>query len=197
MQIVAMVHENVMRKYDWNDFYYELQEYGRSFVNDERANLQAVNSLDTHLVFDRVQGQYLPAFIQRNLGWLPIQHLQIFCIIADTLGRIHMDGYDRKCALNIPIRDCGKSIMEWYDSPFTVHVHTDNRTVVRVISQETDYERWPTPGVVRTVIERPTLVNTDVWHRIDNRDNPNHRYVLSLRFKDNPTFEDVHAHLQP
>jgi hypothetical protein len=132
-----MQADDVMRKYDWNPWYHEIQSWAMQFVDDERAALNAAQTPDTHIVFRRVFQEQIPEFIQQGMSFLPIQEVQDYPV------------------------------------------------------------RWPNPGSVRTVIERPTLVNVDEWHRIDNSDNPNNRYMVSFRFKDNPSLEDVHLHLNP
>jgi hypothetical protein len=189
---------DVFRKYDWNPWYYDIQKWTSQFIDDAKSEEQVRKSPDSHIVFARVFPDDIPDFVKQGMSFLPIQFMQVFCISANSTGMIHKDGRDRKCALNIPLRDCGKGIMEWFDHSFVEHEFVDKVTIVRVTKHEVENypTKWEHEGSVRTIIERPTLVNTDVWHRIDNMDNPCHRYMVSFRFKDNPTFEDVNSHLE-
>lgn len=190
-----MVHEDVIRKYDWNQWYRDIQEWASVGLDDAKADEQISNSPDQHIVFSRVFQEGIPKFIADGVSPLVVQFMQVFCVGRNSIGMIHKDGRDRKCALNVPLRGCGNSVMEWYDHPFETRELTSKTTIVRVTEDEYvgHPTKWPHDGNIRTVIERPTLVNTNIWHRINNADNPENRYIASFRFKDNPTFEEVHS----
>lgn len=194
-----MVLEDVARKYDWNPWYFQLRDFAASFIDDAKAKEQAARTPDQHIVFMRLGFGEFPRWIQDALSPV-VQHVQVFAVMPHSIGMIHKDGHDRKCALNVPLPGADKGIMEWYTTQmFDTHVFSSSETISRVTREEVAIypEKWKDPGDIRTVIERPTLVNTDVWHRIDNSDNPDCRYVLSLRFKDNPTFNYVDSLLTP
>ena len=44
---------------------------------------------------------------------------------------------------------------------------------------------------LRILLEQPTLIDTNEWHRVDNSDNLNWRHVLSVRFLNNPSYNSV------
>lgn len=178
---------------DWNDWFRELQQYGLLFEDDEAASIAASATPDTHIVFKRRTGNEIHDWIKAGTRF-EIEHIQVFCILKDSCGMIHVDGIDRKCALNIPLRDCHLGVMEWYpNSGLTAKVYRGPNTISTVAKEELALYpgRWPHHGESSTVVNRPAVVRTNVWHRVDNRGNPQHRYMLSLRFKSNPTFEEL------
>jgi hypothetical protein len=186
-----------IRMLDWTDWFRELQQYGLLFEDDEAASIAASATPDTHIVFKRRSGSEIHDWIKAGIPF-EIEHIQVFCILRDSCGMIHVDGIDRKCALNIPLRDCHLGIMEWFPkSGFTHKKFASPTTVAGVTNEELAIypKRWPLRGDNITVVNRPAVIRTNIWHRVDNRGNPQYRYMLSLRFKDNPSFEDVVNHL--
>ena len=190
---------SVVREFEWNDFYDRLRDFGAQFIDDATAQTQSSRTPDTHIVLKRVMPEDLPVFVKQEMGHLAVQHLQIFWIKARSCGMIHTDGLDRHCALNIPLRNTDLGIQEWFEHPFTEYAFRGNGTVSRVTTEEVHQYplKWDKPASLQLVLKKPTVVNTNMWHRVDNRNNPNHRYVISLRFKDNPSFEHVVRCLTP
>ena len=42
-----------------------------------------------------------------------------------------------------------------------------------------------------TIVDTPSLVNTNAWHRVDNTNSDKFRWMLSLRFVNNPSYNTV------
>jgi hypothetical protein len=83
--------------------------------------------------------------------------------------------------------------MDWFENIFDEFKVVSGYTNVRLTTVEKNHSlfRIEDAPAHRCLIETPSIVNTDVWHRIDNKLNKNYRYVMSIRFADNPNFEDI------
>lgn len=93
------------------------------------------------------------------------------------------------CAVNIPILNCEDSYMEWYSGDYTTAVNSavgpDGKTRKFI---ELEWQGEP-QLLDRTIIDQPTLVRVNQPHKVSvvNRT----RSLITLRFFDNPTFEEV------
>lgn len=94
-----------------------------------------------------------------------------------------------KCAINIPIRNCEDSYMEWYEGDYSTSVNSaigaDGRTRKFI-----DLAWQAEPRLLdQTVIDQPTLVKVNVPHKVSTIDRT--RSLITLRFIDNPEFDNV------
>lgn len=101
---------------------------------------------------------------------------------------IHIDNIPpRHCALNFPIAKCEDVPIIWYRGEGEKVDYQMPRYVVDISITE--------PGTVeeidRVTLTVPTLINTSIWHSVDNSNNTHDRVIFSLRFANNPTFDDV------
>lgn len=119
---------------------------------------------------------------------------------ANTVGPIHIDcKHDtrgtRQWAINIPIMHCSDSTMEWFDH-----------------NQFGEFEWWAIAGFYRPpvdqmedknftakpvedermVLNQPRLVETRTMHRVNNKDNPYDRIVLSMRTNYPISYEEIY-----
>ena len=172
-------------KLEWNDFFKKLQEYGNTFVNEKRASLLAVYAKDSHTIIHRIISDF-PKWIYDEFP-VKISVIQIFAILPESIGSTHKDGLNRKAAFNIPLLGADLGHMDWFDLDIKERKIDTRYTQVRL----TDHEKIDYVPACRIRIDKPALVNTDVWHRVDNRDNKNFRFVLSIRFEDNPSFSEL------
>ena len=79
--------------------------------------------------------------------------------------------------------------MQWFDNDYEpLEIITDRTRIILPKTEDIAPNEY-----LRLTLTKPTLVKTDVWHRVDNIDNPDNRIVFSIRFKGNPEFEDVKA----
>jgi hypothetical protein len=183
---------DLIKKYNWSDNFYQCAEFGKQFVDDQKCYENSLKIKDTHTIIKRLTGSEVPNFI-RSYFAVEIQLLQIFAITPRSVGLIHKDGVDRQCAINIPIKNCNFGVMEWFSpSAFSDFFVGNDYTTIRITNEELKKNtKIDIPAIHSTVVDVPSLVNTDVWHRIDNRTNDNSRWMLSIRFKNNPTFSSM------
>ena len=190
---------NVVTHLEWNDFFLRLKEYGNQFINNDRAKILSEKTGDGHTIIYRQLDKF-PDWMLDGLKIKPVV-FQIFAITPESTGMIHRDGLDRKSALNIPLLNCDKGFMDWFENIFDEYKVVSGYTNVRLTTVEKNHSLYRV-GVGahskaedapahRCLIETPSIVNTDVWHRIDNKLNKNYRYLMSIRFAGNPSFEDV------
>jgi hypothetical protein len=94
-----------------------------------------------------------------------------------------------KCAINIPIKNCEDSYMEWYSGDYSTSVNSavgaDGRTRKFIDLA------WQADPVLlnHSVIDQPTLVRVNVPHKVSTTDQT--RSLITLRFVDNPEFDDI------
>lgn len=165
-------------------------------LNDSTVNGLSRLTGDGHVVLKRLTGSELPVGI---LDWfsckgLVPQFVQLFASVPGNCGIIHKDGKDRKATLNIPIRGCAQGSTEWFQGhDFLEHRIVNPTTTVRITEEEVAVYperlgRTPTHSMVLT---SPHVLDIDEWHRLNNTENPEYRYVAAVRFKGNPTAQHL------
>lgn len=176
-----------------NNFFYPLQRrqifddlsaFGLSNLNSSKVDEIIKKVGDTHVISHRSLGS--PVDFPLDVDWI-----QVFCIKAHTIGMIHKDGLDRQCALNIPLVACEQGEMQWFTQNLEELKIDNSYTKVRILREEIHGERLPLEPTFSTLVNGPAIVSTNNWHRVYNSNNPSDRYMLSIRFKNNPTFEEV------
>ena len=176
--------------YAWNDFFEKIKEFGQSFVNNEKCLESSKLRGDTHTIIHRLIKDQIPDWIRQGIPE-DIIVLQIFAIEPNTVGLIHKDGIDRLCAFNIPIQNCNSGTMDWFDdSCYSTYSVENNYTSIRVTNEQvTNGKGFESAPLFSTLVTQPSLVNTNVWHRVDNREVSDFRWMLSLRFRNNSSIE--------
>lgn len=175
-------------KFSWTDDFKKLSIWGAQFINEQKSILKANIDGDKHNIVDRVIEKDLPDWIVKVFP-LRLSHVQLFSIQPNSIGGIHKDGIDRYCALNIPVKNCDKGFMDWISGDIEERQIIGAFTQLRVVDNKTDLNKVLIEE--RMILTNPTLVNTNVWHRVDNLDNNSWRHVLSIRFNDNPDYHSV------
>jgi len=189
-----MNNNNVMHDVGWSPVYKKMQDYGKEFIN----NLLAANTVasfgDLHVIVHRSMGNAIPDWIVNSFTIAP-EILQVFAIPPGALGMIHKDGINRKATFNIPISGYTKGDMHWFsDNEALSEFKIDcSYTKVRLTNEEINVKgtRLDLEPEVICTVNAPSILNTNVWHRIDNRDNANWRWVLSIRFAGNPEYNTL------
>lgn len=169
--------------FPWDSNFLKLAEFGRNQVNPAETEEHWERTQEAHLVVGHWAQEDPPEDVELPLK---LDRILMSCLRANSVGKIHRDGLDRYCALNIPIANCDSGMMQWFESNHEVNIQQYNKTTVRAIHNDTFDPALP--SVFQALITQPTLVNTDVWHRIDNSQNNFDRYILTLRFKNNPPY---------
>jgi len=175
----------------WNEFFTNLQKFGNQFIDKNRADQLVEKTGDYHTIIHRQVNDF-PHWIIKGFP-LPILVFQVFAISPRSIGMIHKDGIDRKAALNIPLDGCDKGTMDWFVDGFTERLIKTQYTNVRLTDEERNFNahRSQSAPSFSCPITQPSIVNTDIWHRINNFENTNYRYMLSFRFNENPSFTDL------
>jgi hypothetical protein len=170
----------------WDTNFLKIAEFGRNVIDPIDTEKHWNRTKEAQLVVGHWAQEEPPPGVKLPLK---LDRFLLSCLRANSVGKIHRDGLNRYCALNIPVANCEMGMMQWFDNNYEMTVQQYTRTVVRSIHGDT-FD--PTlPSTYQTLITQPSLVNTDVWHRIDNSQNSFDRYILTFRFKDNPTYEDM------
>ena len=183
---------SLLTAYSWNTFFEEVKNFGSSFIDNNKCIENSKLRGDTHTIIYRLIGSEIPRWIQSAIPENIIV-LQIFAIEPNSAGLIHKDGVDRLCAFNIPILNCDQGTMDWFDSDdYSMYSVENPYTTIRITNEQlTQGKKLETTPIHSTLITLPSLVNTNEWHRVDNRNSPNFRWMLSLRFKNNPMYTTV------
>lgn len=183
---------NLLTRYKWSEFFNKIQEFGSTLVDNQRCLENSKLRGDTHTIIHRLIKDEIPQWIRSEIPE-DIIVLQVFAIEPNTVGLIHKDGIDRLCAFNIPILNCNCGTMDWFDdNEYRTYSVENSYTTIRVTDEQiTQGKSFETSPMFSALVNTPALVNTNVWHRIDNRGSEKFRWMLSLRFKNNPTYESL------
>lgn len=185
------MHSKYLKKLEWNSFFYSLQEYGKQFINEKDVDLLVLKSKDFHTIPFRILNGF-PTWITDQIP-IKIELIQLFSITPNSLGMVHKDGISRFSALNIPVLNCNLGYMDWFDKDYQQVLYDNKYTKVRLTLDEDDHRpfRIEDNPSYQTLVDTPSIINTNIWHRIDNRKNNNYRWMLSIRFCNNPSFESL------
>jgi hypothetical protein len=181
-----------LTRYNWSDFFNKVSEFGATFVNEEKCIESSKLRGDTHTIIHRLTKQEIPQWI-KDVVPEEIIVLQIFAIEPNTVGLVHKDGVDRLCAFNIPILNCNLGSMDWFnENEYSSYPVGNDYTTIRVSNEQIkDGKVFETTPSFSTIVDTPSLVNTNAWHRVDNRNSDKFRWMLSLRFVNNPSYNTV------
>jgi hypothetical protein len=180
----------LLNKYQWSDFFNKIQQYGLALVDNQKCLESSKLRGDTHTIIHRLIKDQIPQWIRDGIPE-DIIVLQIFAIEPNTVGLIHKDGVDRLCAFNVPVLNCEAGSMDWFnEKEYSTYNVGNDYTTIRVSNEQLkDGKTFETTPLYSTVVDTPSLVNTNVWHRVDNRNSDKFRWMLSLRFVNNPSFD--------
>lgn len=187
--------ENLVKSYPWNEQFNKIKEFGSNFVDNKKYFITSRWQGDTHAVVHQIGEDYVPRWLI-NIIPCKIQIIKIFGIEPNSVGIIHKDGIDSLCAFNIPISNTNNSTMDWFD-PSEYSDLLISKGIGKVINVRLTKEQLLIGKEVETTpyfsknIDCPSLVNINEFHRIDNRKSNQYRWVASLRFVGNPTFDYV------
>jgi hypothetical protein len=188
METVKTETSQLYTTYAWSDKFKNLSVWGVNLVNEHKAIEVSKITRERHNIVNRVLGKDLPQWI-KDLFQVRISHVQLFSAEPGAVGSIHKDGSDRLCAFNIPIMNTNEGWMEWLDGPVEGRLLELDHTSIRLLKDRDESHKLST--TTKILLENPTLINTNEWHRVDNFKNTNWRHVLSVRFMDNPDYSSV------
>lgn len=182
----------LLTRYRWSDFFDKMQQFGLSLVDNKKCIESSKLRGDTHTIIHRFIKDEIPQWIRDEIP-IDIIVLQIFAIEPNTVGLIHKDGVDRLCAFNVPVLNCETGSMDWFnENEYSTYNVGNDYTTIRVSNEQLkDGKKFETVPTYSTIVNTPTLVNTNVWHRVDNRNSDKFRWMLSLRFVNNPSFDTL------
>jgi hypothetical protein len=178
----------------WNDKFLELKEHALQFADVELYLDKSKKYKDQHIIMHRYTPNNMPSWLHTMFN-KEVSVFQIFGISPGSVGRIHKDGINENSALNIPLAFCDAGYMEWFPDMFTEVKIFNEYTKVRVIAEENDGGKINIVPTYRSIINEPNVIDTNTWHRINNLDNKNYRFILSIRFADNLYPEDLYNYL--
>jgi len=182
----------LLTRYQWSDFFNKIQQYGLALVDNQKCIESSKLRGDTHTIIHRFIKDEIPQWIRDEIP-ANIIVLQIFAIEPNTVGLIHKDGVDRLCAFNVPILNCDQGTMDWFNNnEYSSYPVGNAYTTIRVSNEQIRQGKsFETNPMYSTLVDVPTLLNTNQWHRVDNRNSDKFRWMLSLRFVDNPSYNTV------
>jgi hypothetical protein len=181
-----------MIAFEWNEDLKKIQEWGSQFINHDAALELYQITKDRHNIVARILKDEIPQWIKSIVGE-NIDYVQLFSAEKNSVGFLHKDGFNRRCAFNVPISGASQGYIEWYSGIDQEREYENDTTQIRLLEKDADITKLRI--IYRSKTSVPSLLDTDVWHRVDNRNNDNWRHVLSFRFEDNPTFESVRTQL--
>lgn len=181
-----------MIPFEWNEDLKKIQSWGNQFIDEDAALKLYELSWDKHNIVKRIPKQEIPSWIKKILGE-NIAYVQLFSAEKNSIGFLHKDGFDRKCAFNVPVFGASEGYIEWYSGIDQEREYENDFTQIRLLKKDADINRLRI--IYRSKTSSPCLLDTDLWHRVNNKDNENWRHVLSFRFEDNPTFESLKTQL--
>ena len=183
-----MNSQDLYTKYNWSPAFKELSQWGQNLIDEEKAQGLSKITSEKHNIVNRVIDKDLPDWIT-GIFKVPVSHVQLFSAEPAAIGSVHKDGLDRLCAFNIPVSNTDIGWMEWLEGPVFEKKISLKHTSIRLLQYQKQASLMNVASKI--LLEQPTLINTNEWHRVDNSDNPNWRHVLSVRFLNNPSYNSV------
>ena len=184
------------REYPWTDWSRNLVSWAeQQLASDTVRQHSLTKESENHRIHYSCPAEQLPSWIQSGLPQnVSIAYLNIFSTRAGSLGRIHRDINYRSAAFNIPIGLPAGS-QQWYLRPFQEHtVYLGGRRDLPLIFTEEELD----PALFGSFepdyslcVRQPTLVNLDYWHRTNALDCTEPRWVVSLRFRPDPSYASL------
>jgi hypothetical protein len=171
----------------------KLQGYLFNYIN---SSLQSLEILEVSAPMVVLPDELLNLVnSELNLYKIPdIDYCRIYLWPKGSVQPVHIDGSTTilHCAINIPLYGGDHSKFQWYDGSFELVSVNLIKT-----NQVAYYIKWHTPPRIADSIEIKDgcyLVRIDKPHQAIASANSD-RWVFTMRFKDNPTFEDLYDKL--
>lgn len=123
-----------------------------------------------------------------------IEYCRVYLWPRGSVQTIHVDGFDSvlHCAINIPLRGGENSKFQWFGGNFKLSPVT-----LRHTNQKANYIKWESTPYITESIEIKDgcyLIRIDQPHQaIASADSD--RWLFTMRFKGNPTFEELYDKL--
>ncbi len=177
---------------EWTDFYRELQKFGLLHIDQDKATSIANRVGDGHTIIFKLVGDEIPQWISDGFPMKPLA-IQLFAINPKSIGMVHKDGLERRCAFNIPLLNCEQGHMDWFEYNYDQKTIATTYTQIRLTHLEKHFteDRIKDVPSHRCYVNVPSIVNTDVWHRVDNSEQDKFRFMLSFRFVGNLKYADT------
>lgn len=168
----------------------------------ELSSWQNIQERYKNYIPHQVDGQELLIFkddaetewLEQNIGL----NKKVKLAVLGALGpfnvlREHIDGHypapanQSNWSLNIPISNCDKSQMFWFDGEYEIVINEEDTTIQdpKLVADNAQYLRpkWTGEKILKdsTYIDLPTAVRITVPHQVINHSN-NTRVMLAIRF---------------
>lgn len=183
-----------MQKYvhllGWSPLFRQIGQWAEQFVNHQSVVEQTAKDETRHIAVKQVEASTWPSEFVLPL---PVERVFLMGVTANEITSVHADGWDRLAAVNLPVGPVGGT-MQWFDQEFVpikklFKSEYGTPKPVRWVEGETH-----DPALVpeyELLLEEPTVVDVNSWHRVCNHGNPNTRYALTIRFVGNPSYKDI------
>jgi hypothetical protein len=173
----------------------------------ETEYLPKVSTLRVHNLYINPPTQLAPyqnllKFLKEDCGLRP-KSIILFPTKPNSLKDPHRDGPREAysyCGLNIPIRDAEASTMVWWPEfpeervvNYALSKPDGSKSIgfdIVPIFSPSEFDDVSPDN--RLILAHPHLVNTNIIHGVDSRNNSNYRLILSVRFFDNPKIDEVY-----
>lgn len=188
------------------NFHYDKQILIDYFNNPSGQNYRIYNTknrskvLTVHLV-DNIDSRLLPlyhSFKKQPTHFSFIEKKNGFC------GSLHKDidqnGYGRKCAFNLPLKDYDSGYVIWYDNHPTDYLFEynpsystlENSKPLPLTSHRNEELKMKISNELgRTILNRPLLIRTDIWHTVKDLDSRAERLLVSVQWDFDLIFDDA------
>jgi hypothetical protein len=161
-------------------------------ISEIEKTLDASTPVVKQLQIRHILPEKLKSIIDEELSGYnipPVRYCLSYVRPRSDRQSIHIDGDHNgiiKSAINIPLRGCENSYQVWYKGNYdTVVIKTLDNVICHKI-------RWKEPFVedFRLEITKPHLLRVDRPHSALANETED-RWVFTMRFLDNPSFEDL------
>jgi hypothetical protein len=122
---------------------------------------------------------------------IDMDQTRIFVTNAHESLPIHRDalnGEPRGGALNVPLLNCELGKNEWFldkDNDFSNEINYYGRSIHPIPGKN------PWKPAASTILNRTKLFRSDLYHNMNNEDNPNRRVILSYRTSTPVTWDEL------
>jgi hypothetical protein len=127
-------------------------------------------------------------------GFPKLKSCILFSRHGHVLQNIHIDNTSAEefeivnCAINFPIKNCN-NYMYWYQGEYEVApVTTVDPGGIKRKYSDLIWRTGP-DELDKTIVDVPTLVNVSIPHNVQQV--PEHRKILTFRFRGNPSYAEI------
>jgi hypothetical protein len=134
-----------------------------------------------------------------SYGVPELLYCQSYIRAKDTKQGIHVDGVDYiwHAAINLPIKNTQNTKFTWYDGEYTIEKKTQDTGAISGMTPISFFELTDIKELAVTEsieLDQAHLIRVDKPHNAESNSD-GYRWIFTMRFKGNPTFEELYDKL--